>query len=90
MFKNFNLASILSIIIVGLFVGVIFVYADWNAPKLSPPNCETDPADPDYDPTCEASINVGLLSQTKNAGMGLTDYLIVGNKAAISTLIGSS
>lgn len=62
MFKNFTLASILSIIIIGLFVGVIFVYANWAAPISSPPTCVAG------NPGCDAPINVSNSTQTINNG----------------------
>ena len=61
MFKNFNLASIISIIIIGLFVGVVFVYADWSAPISSPPTCVSG------DPGCDTPINVSNNTQTLNS-----------------------
>ncbi len=65
MFKNFNFDSILSIIIIGLFVGVVFVYADWSAPISSPPTCVAG------NPGCDTPINVSSIDQTKLGSLGV-------------------
>ncbi|MEK7635631.1 MAG: hypothetical protein AAB405_00910 [Patescibacteria group bacterium] len=92
MFKNFNLASILSIIIIGLFVGVIFVYADWEPPKFSPTRCDSG------DPGCDAPINVNSNPQWKNGLLRLlgltvdfgTNLATNGGKVGIGTTNPSS
>ncbi|MEK7635632.1 MAG: hypothetical protein AAB405_00915 [Patescibacteria group bacterium] len=71
MFKNFNLASILSIIIIGLFVGVVFVYADWEPPKFSPTRCDSG------DPGCDAPINTGSTLQNKAGSLGINGFIDV-------------
>jgi hypothetical protein len=43
----------------------------WSAPHLTPPNCITDPNDPNYDAGCVAPINVGSSAQTKNGPLTL-------------------
>ena len=75
MFKNFNFASIISIIIIGLFVGVVFVYADWTAPLSAPPTCVTDITNPNYDPACAAPVNTGLSDQSKLGSLNIGDAL---------------
>src|SRR3989344_3091563 len=82
MFKKFNLASIISIIIIGLFVGVVFVYADWSAPISSPPTCVSG------DPGCDAPINIGSVDQTKNAGLGLVGNFNVGGFSIFNNNVG--
>lgn len=56
------------------------ILADWEAPLLAPPGCETDPASPDYDPACLTPINVSDISQAKTGdlsiGQGLLSYWI--------------
>ena len=69
MFKNFNFKSILSIVIISLFIGVIFVYADWTPQPASAPTC------PDSEPACNPPINVGSQSQYKEGAFGIGGVL---------------
>jgi len=43
----------------------------WSAPHSTPPNCITNPNDPNYDAGCVAPINVGSNAQTKNGPLTL-------------------
>src|SRR3989337_368142 len=69
MFKNFNFKSILSIVIISLFIGVIFVYADWTPHPASAPTC------PDSEPACNPPINTGSQSQYKAGAFGIGGVL---------------
>ncbi len=65
MFKNFNLVSIISIVIISLFVGVVFVYADWSVPLNQPPTCIAG------NPGCNTPINTGSTNQIKLGSLGV-------------------
>jgi len=69
MFKNFNFKSILSIVIISLFIGVIFVYADWTPQPASAPTC------PDSEPACNPPINTGSQAQYKAGAFGIGGVL---------------
>jgi len=43
----------------------------WSAPHSTPPNCITDPTDPNYDAGCVAPINIGSSAQVKNGPLTL-------------------
>ncbi|MEK7087563.1 MAG: hypothetical protein AAB958_02585, partial [Patescibacteria group bacterium] len=69
MFKNFNLKSILSIIIISLFISVIFVYADWTPPPAGAPTC------PSSEPACNTPINTGSANQYKIGALAIEGVL---------------
>ena len=65
MFKNINLSQIVSIVVISLFIGVVFVYANWSSPPASPPGC------PSSNSACNAPINVSKTSQYKAGALGV-------------------
>ncbi|MEK7087566.1 MAG: hypothetical protein AAB958_02600 [Patescibacteria group bacterium] len=67
--KNFNLKSILSIIIISLFISVIFVYADWTPPPAGAPTC------PSSEPACNTPINTGSANQYKIGALAIEGVL---------------
>ena len=71
MFKNFNFKSILSIVIISLFIGVIFVYADWTPQPASAPTC------PSSEPACNPPINTGSQAQYKAGAFGIGGILVL-------------
>ena len=65
MFKNINWPQIVSIVVISLFIGVVFVYANWSSPPASPPGC------PSSNSACNAPINASAISQYKEGALGV-------------------
>jgi len=65
MFKNINLSQIVPIVVISLFIGVVFVYANWSSPPASPPTC------PFTNSACNAPINASEATQYKSGSLGI-------------------
>ncbi|MEK9154790.1 MAG: glycine-rich domain-containing protein [Patescibacteria group bacterium] len=63
--KKINLLQISSVIILSLFIGIAFVYADWTPPVSTPPICIVG------NPGCDAPINTGSGVQYKAGSLGI-------------------
>lgn len=52
-----------------LSVGVTYVFANWEAPKNTPPTCVTDPDLANYQDGCLPPIHVGIKAQEKEGAL---------------------
>ena len=78
MFKNINLSQIVSIVVISLFIGVVFVYANWSSPPASPPTC------PFTNSACNAPINASEAIQYKSGALGIGGVFQVFGDAVFS------
>ena len=80
MFKNINLSQIVSIVVISLFIGVVFVYANWSDPPASPPTC------PSTNSACNAPINASGIAQYKSGSLGIGGVFQVFSDAVLAKL----
>lgn len=84
-FNNFLLKTA-ALVAAGLFLGVVYVAADWQAPFAEPPTCAPD------DPGCDPPLNVSGLAQSKLGGLIVADavgvnpgFLVLNGSVGIGT-----